>query len=128
MIKKFLTVTLAISILLCGRLFAAERRQNMDAIVIFTIDMTSMDEKIKLDLDEEVKKLGLQKTLPNTEKESVFYLPEGTYGKIIQLKDDQMAQLTRYYRSLVDIMHKINFKGKYFVNVSTNPAYICGNL
>lgn len=54
-------------------------------------------------------------------------LPGGTYGSVIQM-DDQMGQLKRYYRSLVAIMRKLKIKGKYFVNLSGNPAFVCGKL
>ena len=100
----------------------------MDGIVTITMDITSMDEENKSKLGKELRELGLQKTLPETERGGILHLPECTYGRIIELDDDQMAQLKHYYRSLVDIMRKLSFKGRYFVNVSANPAYVCGCL
>jgi hypothetical protein len=40
----------------------------------------------------------------------------------------QMDELEHYYRSLVSTVRKINFKGRYFVNVAVNPAFVCGEL
>ena len=98
----------------------------MEGIVTFTVAIASIDADTKAKLDEAVAALGLKATLPETEG-GTLHLPAGTYGDIIQI-DDQMAQLKHYYRSLVDVTRKLNIKGKYFVNVSQSPAYVCGEL
>ena len=98
----------------------------MEGIVTFTVAIDTIDADTRGKLDEAVVALGLKATLPETEG-GTLHLPAGTYGDIIQI-DDQRAQLKRYYRGLVDVMRKLNIKGRYFVNVSQSPAYVCGEL
>jgi len=98
----------------------------MEGIITFTIAIESIDTNTKAKLDEAVAGLGLKATLPETEG-GTLHLPAGTYGSVIQI-DDQMAQVKHYYRSLVDMMRKLNIKGKYFINLSQSPAYVCGEL
>jgi len=98
----------------------------MEGIVIITMDVSAMDVNARSQLDKEIGALGLQKTLPETEG-GILHLPAGTYGSIIQL-ENQMDELKHYYRTLVGIMHRLNFKGRYFVNVAANPVFACGEL
>ena len=98
----------------------------MKSIVTFTVAIDSIDPDTKAKLDEAVEALGLQATLPETQG-GTLHLPAGTYGSIIQI-DDQMEQVKHYYRSLVDVMRKLDIKGKYFLNLSESPAYVCGEL
>ncbi|MDD5677065.1 MAG: hypothetical protein PHW60_03615 [Kiritimatiellae bacterium] len=98
----------------------------MEGIVTFTVEIASLDDGVITCLSDEVSTLGLKATLPQTEG-SEMALPAGTYGAVIQL-GDQMAQLKHYYRSLVAVMRKLKIKGTYFVNVSQEPAFVCGRL
>lgn len=98
----------------------------MNGIVTFTIATDSIDSNVLANLDEAVVSLGLKTTLPQTNGGDMS-LPRGTYGAIIQF-DDQMAQLKHYYRRFVDVMRELKIKGKYFVNVSQFPSFICGEL
>ena len=98
----------------------------MDGIVTFTIATDSIDSNVLAKLDEAVASLGLKTTLPETNG-GEMPLPRGTYGAIIRF-DDQMAQLKHYYRNLVDVMRKLKIKGKYFMNVSQFPSFVCAEL
>ena len=98
----------------------------MEGIVTITIEVGQLDKEMKAAMNREIADLGLEKTLPETEG-GTLYLPEGTYGAFIEL-GDQMERLKHYYRSLVGIMRKVGFKGKYFVGVAANPAVVCGEL
>lgn len=98
----------------------------MEGIVTFTVEMASLDAGVIACLTDEVSTLGLKTTLPMTEGGEMT-LPAGTYGAVIQI-GDQMAQLKHYYRSLVAVMRKLKIKGTYFVNVSQEPAFVCGKL
>jgi len=98
----------------------------MDGIVTFTIATDAIDARVQAQLDAEVAVFGLKTTLPQTEGGEMG-LPRGTYGAIVQI-DDQMEQLKRYYRGLVAAMRKLKVKGKYFVNLSRTPTFVCGEL
>ena len=98
----------------------------MEGIVTFTVETDKIDSEVMAKLDSEVSALGLKTTLPQTEGGDMP-LPGGTYGSVIQI-DDQMEQLKRYYRSLVAVMRKLEIKGKYLVNISEKPAFVCGKL
>ena len=95
-------------------------------IVTVAIDpVTIPDEKVTV-LEEGLKVLGLGSTLPATEG-GTLDLPFGTYGQLIEI-DDQMSQLRRYYRSVVEIMRKLDITGRYFVNVAQEATFVCGEL
>lgn len=98
----------------------------MEGIVTFTVATDKIDLEVMAKLDGEMSSLGLKTTLPQTEGGDMA-LPGGTYGAVIQI-DNQMKQLKRYYRSLVAVMRKLKIKGKYFVNISGKPAFVCGEL
>ena len=98
----------------------------MEGIATITMEVAAMDAETKSRLDEEVAGLGLQGTLPESEG-ATLHLPNGTYGAVLEI-DDRMKQFRHYYRGLVDIMRKLGFKGRYFVNVAENPAFVCGEL
>lgn len=98
----------------------------MEGIVIFTVEMAPRDAGLIASLSKEIATLGLKTTLPQTEGGDMA-LPVGTYGAVIRI-DDQMTQLKHYYRSLVAIMRKLKIKGKYLVNISEKPAFVCGEL
>jgi len=98
----------------------------MEGIVTFTVEMASLDAGVIACLTDEISTLGLKTTLPQTE-DGKMALPAGTYGAVIQI-GDQTAQIKYYYRSLVGVMRKLKIKGTYFVNVSQEPAFVCGKL
>ena len=98
----------------------------MEGMITVAIAPDAIGADAKATLDELMDGLGLKTTLPRTEG-GVLNLPPGTYGRIIQI-EDQMEQLKHYYRSLVQALRKVDFKGKYFISVSQSPAYICGEL
>jgi len=98
----------------------------MEGIVTFTIATDKISAEQIARLNAEVLALGLKTTLPMTEGGEMA-LPAGTYGAGIQI-GDQMEQLKHYYRSLVAVMRKLKIKGTYFVNVSQEPASVCGEL
>jgi len=98
----------------------------MEGIVTFTIATNKICADQITRLNAEVLTLGLKTTLPQTECGDMP-LPAGTYGAVIQI-GDQMAQLKHYYRSLVALMRKLKIKGKYLVNLSAGPTYVCGEL
>lgn len=98
----------------------------MEGIVTVAIDpVTIPDEKV-VALDAEMRGIGLESTLPATEG-GTLSLPFGNYGRIIGI-EDQMAQLKHYYGSVVAAMRKVGIAGRYFVNVSQKPAFVCGEL
>ena len=98
----------------------------MDGIVIFTVASGSVNGETRVKLDGEAAALGLKKTLPASEG-GTLQLPEGMYAGTVEI-EDQMEQLRAYYRTLVDIMRKLNIKGKYFISVSASPTFVCGEL
>ena len=98
----------------------------MEGIVTFTISTNKISADQITRLNAEVLALGLKTTLPQTEGGDMP-LPAGTYGAIIEI-GDQMEQVKPYYRSLVALMRKLKIKGKYFVNLSAGPTYVCGEL
>ena len=98
----------------------------MEGIITFTVETDEIDSEVMAKLNGEVSALGLKTTLPQTEGGDMP-LPDGTYGAVIQI-DDLMEQIKRYYRSLVAIMRKLKIKGKYFINISEKPAFVCGEL
>ncbi len=98
----------------------------MEGIVTVAIDpVTIPDEKVEA-LDAEMLGLGLESSLPATEG-GTLPLPFGSYGRVIGI-EDQLAQLKHYYRSVVAAMRKLGITGRYFVNVSQKPAFVCGEL
>ena len=98
----------------------------MEGIVTFTIATNKISADQITRLNAEVLALGLKTTLPQTEGGDMP-LPDGTYGAIVEI-GDQMEQVKPYYRNLVALMRKLKIKGKYFVNLSAGPTYVCGEL
>ena len=98
----------------------------MGGIVTVTVATDGIDSETMARLDAEALALGLKTTLPQTEGGDMP-LPAGTYGAVVEA-GDQMEQVKHYYRSLVAVMRKLNLKGRYFVNVAQNAAFVCGGL
>ncbi len=98
----------------------------MEGIVTFTIETNKISADQITRLNADVLALGLRTTLPQTEGGDMP-LPAGTYGAVIEI-GDQMEQVKLYYQSLVALMRKLKIEGKYFVNLSAGPTYVCGEL
>ena len=92
----------------------------MEGMITVTNALDAIGVEAKAALDEIMGGLGLKTTLPETGG-GTLALPPGTYGGIIQI-EDQMEQLKHYYRSLVEVLRKLDFKGKYFRSLSQSPA------
>jgi len=98
-----------------------------EGLVVFTVALDSLDAARKAALDAEVGALGFKKTIPCSEGGDMP-LPEGTYACLLEIKD-QHEQLRHFYRSLVDVMRKLEVKGKYFISMAGSPiSNICGEL
>jgi hypothetical protein len=99
----------------------------MKGILTFTIAPGANSPEALALLQEQIAAMGLGTTLPDTDRDEVLRLPEGTYAGFVQI-DDQMEQLQDLYRSLVEIMRDQEIKGKYFINLASQPTYVCGEL
>ena len=98
----------------------------MEGIVTVTVSADAINSPSKMQLDEKMAALGLQKTLPATEG-GVLHLPDGTYAQVIEL-EEAMDQLKTYYRSIVKVLRALDLHCAYFVNVATDPCFACGQL
>lgn len=97
-------------------------------IVTFTVSPAANNPELISKLTEEVAALGLDTTLVETETGKPLYLPEGTYACALDI-DDDTEKMKYFYRGLVEIMRKLNIKGKYFINLAHRPvSYVCGRL
>ena len=99
----------------------------MNGMITFTVAMDSLDSDTRANLDAEVGSLGFKTTVPCSEGGDML-LPLGTYACFLNI-EDQHEQLKRYYRSLVDVMRKLEVKGKYFIGMANEPILnICEEL
>jgi len=99
----------------------------MNGIVTFTVATDQLDADTKVKLDAKVHALGFKTTVPCSEGGDLS-LPDGTYASLlaIQNQDDQLKHI---YRSLVDVMRKLDLRGKYFIGMANEPiSNICGEL
>lgn len=99
----------------------------MNGIVTFTVSTDANSRETIAKLKDDVKAMGFQTELLETETGKPLYLPDGTYACVMQIQD-QMEQLKHYYRGLVKIMRVVGIKGKYFINLAATPAFVCGQL
>ena len=100
----------------------------MGGIVTFTVTTDFNSPATIAKLKDEVASLGFKTELTETETGGPLYLPDGTYACPLEI-DDQKEEMKHFYRGLVEIMRKLDIKGKYFINMANQPvSYVCGEL